>query len=237
MSPGIIGRSCLATLATWQLNCLAEFICYRATVGRLVVATYTAMLGDIQSSYETYDRVAEHVGQLITTTTATLASLWLFRLLTKRRATWSDRVRAFGAWEATVMIVLICRMKSGFRTRSMSWIGRLLALPTISTASATPSRIGLLRGWCAQCQLRALSSGSMHHLPALLLPNSPQALSLRKINWRSRTIRTDYRNLFYGHATAIHACGASPFAVRQSRKRLVSFSARLLVLRRFRGIS
>jgi hypothetical protein len=104
----------LATIAAWHVVCLAVLFVYEPTVGRVVVAAYTAWFGDIQASYGTFGRVAEYFGLLITTGTATGVSLWLSDVLSRQRPAWRRKTTVFAVWEAAAMIVLIWSYEVGF---------------------------------------------------------------------------------------------------------------------------
>ena len=100
-------------IAIWQLGCLAMMSVYNHALGYGVVAAYTAWFGDIQASYERFERLAAYFEIIAITAPATIGSLLLFGRLNHLATTWKRSAVSFCGWQLMVVAVLIISYEFG----------------------------------------------------------------------------------------------------------------------------
>lgn len=107
-------RVILATTTVWHLVCLVMLYVYQYCIGPIVVALYTAAFGDIQSSIGIFTRLTIFLGYVVTTSPASLMSLYLFDRLSQRSMNWSQVAFAVCVWQLVVVTVLVGSYEMGF---------------------------------------------------------------------------------------------------------------------------
>jgi hypothetical protein len=107
----------LVALATWQLCCRLLIVLYRPTFGRIVEASYSAWVGDIQANYGLYARLTAYLVIVLVTTPATLLSLRLLHWLCRSPGGWMCTGLTFAAWQAVVVPALIWSYEVGLAVK------------------------------------------------------------------------------------------------------------------------
>jgi hypothetical protein len=107
-------KALFATVALWQLTCLALMILYRYTLAQLIVSAYSAWFGDIQAGYGRFARLETYIWIIAVTVPATLLSLIACDKLSHLRPPWRRHAIAFLGWQSALVAVLILSYEVGF---------------------------------------------------------------------------------------------------------------------------
>ena len=107
-------KAFVAAIVVWNVLILPLRFAYWYTVGELVYLIYVVLVGDIQSSYGVYARVAMFVAYATFTMPAALIAVWLFDRLLRRTWQWRRSLFTIAGWGVLVVFVLVSSDETGF---------------------------------------------------------------------------------------------------------------------------
>jgi len=110
-------KALCGTIVCWELLSLGLYLFHYHIGGRLVTEAYKALVGDPQADFGTYDHVAHYAGILTMTFPATVASLCVFNVLSRRKWQWKPALLTFIGWQVCVVGISIWSYENGFAYR------------------------------------------------------------------------------------------------------------------------
>jgi hypothetical protein len=123
-------KTYLLAIGVWQFTALAMMIIYGNVIGHVVLAAYTWLYGDIQSSYGRFARLSTYAGLLVITLPASVAAIVIVDKLSSSKCTIKEKVLLAGCWQSAAMISLAVSYEFGFpyMLNQLGW--RIFGPPT-----------------------------------------------------------------------------------------------------------
>lgn len=117
-------RPFLLAIAAWQAVSLIMYYIFTYSISYLVLAAYTEWVGDVQESYEIFERVNTYLATLIITAPATLVSIMTFAKASGLSTGWKRTFVTFIGWLSVVLAALICSYETGFsyKIHQIDWM-------------------------------------------------------------------------------------------------------------------
>ncbi len=104
----------LFAIGVWQFTALAMMFIYGNVIGQIVVAVYTWIYGDIQSSFGRFARLSTYTGLLVITLPASVAASVIVDKLSPPKCIIKQRLLLAGCWQSVTMILLAASYEFGF---------------------------------------------------------------------------------------------------------------------------
>lgn len=107
----------------WQLVAGSMMLVYRHGISWAVMAGYTAMYGDIQTSYGSFDRVSTYVALGVVALPACVLTLTWYHRYTGRTISRRSLALILGGWQMLVFLLLVLSYETGlpYRINQLHW--------------------------------------------------------------------------------------------------------------------